>query len=897
MLLKRKARRGTAQSTAGAAPAGVGEALARSATAPVSGAATPASAAAGASATMEEVQARIAAAKAEAKAEFEAELAKAKAEADKRAADAEKRAADADKRAADADKRAADAEKRAEADRAAKAELAKAKAEVDMRAADAKKAAEATGGTTDPVGVVLRSHALRQTLTPNIFPSDEQKRLKLTVSQTTHTAAMLLVRNDKDKDFPLRVEIWQDADFANHLRFGHLGDEQRALAENLLDLVDARPTGTKLWGSVKVDSDVITPLYETDYEALLFAQVWEPLMEFMKVETEPTVEYSIAVNQARVRGVDASIPHDADKYVHLMQTVRKGEESAAVELGLTAVEVKPDFKHPCLLKGGSAPSANELRARGFVPYRPGATKFTYVGSLADFVNSNEYLEFERDEHCSVRQVFTYMLAHRTRYGIFTTLDRWTFFKLEPPPEIEEERKSEPPSDTKKKWVLRAAGPFHAVGEIAPSAAGASAAGASAAAASTAGSSSVRRSGRFRTPSDKAPMPTLPPPHRISPLCHDGPLQHVVPGVGFTLWQILERFILGTLDRTLPDPPAQALQEMTKSSSSTSSGRQDKGGRGGTGPGASHGPRSGGLGGGASPSKSGLGGAPHGRSVTALSDPPVDNALATFEPEAGRWLVPSLGVLNYSDLWDQRISPLSLTPEERQMHWLPGDPKEHWVGRTGNVYRQTMNGCDLVLKVVSEDIKEPEGMYPLDREDLNNPDTLIAEMRKEARVYDRLRELQGAEIPRLLFEGPMLQWYFHGLATSYAGRCVQEVDPKELTSDFASEALAALDKVHALGVVHGDVALRNLLVGEDGHPVIIDFGMALVVGEDVDEEEAHWRMKEERDKLEQELRALLVVRSSSPTDGQAAKLHGSDAGSAEIGVKRRYAESSLNEQTV
>ena len=230
-----------------------------------------------------------------------------------------------------------------------------------------------------------------------------------------------------------------------------------------------------------------------------------------------------------------------------------------------------------------------------------------------------------------------------------------------------------------------------------------------------------------------------------------------------------------------------------------------------------------------------------------------------------------------------------------MDWLPGDPQEVWIGRTGNVYRQTMNGCDLVLKVVSEDIQEPEGMYSLEREDLNDPSKLIAEMRKEARVYDRLRELQGAEIPRLLFEGPMVQWYFHGLATSYAGRCVQLVDPKELRSDFASEALAALDKVHALGVVHGDVALRNLLVGEDGHPVIIDCGMALVVGEDVDEEEAHWRMKEERDKLEKQLQ--LKVRSRSPTEDQAAESGDSDVGSAEIGVKRTYAESSLNEQTV
>ena len=279
MLLKRKARRGTAQSTAGAAPAGVGEALARSATAPVSGAATPASAAAGASATMEEVQARIAAAKAEAKAEFEAELAKAKAEADKRAADAEKRA-EADRAAkAEAGKRAADAEKRAEADRAATAAAEErsaadraAIAAAEERIAAAKKLAEATGGTTDTVGVTLRSHTLRRKLTPNIFPGGERRgRMQsLTVSHESRTSAMLLVRNDADKDFPLRVTHWEDDAFADHLRFHNLHGERRTLAENLLGLIDAQPTRRRLWCSVCEDSGTNTPLHESDYRGMLF---------------------------------------------------------------------------------------------------------------------------------------------------------------------------------------------------------------------------------------------------------------------------------------------------------------------------------------------------------------------------------------------------------------------------------------------------------------------------------------------------------------------------------------------------------------------------------------------------------------------------------------------------
>ena len=106
MYLKRQARRGTAQSTAGAAPAGVGEALSRSATAPVSGAATTASTAA--NAAKEEAQARTAAAD---KAKAEAD--KAKAEGERAKAEGERAKAEAEKAKAEAEKAKAEAEKRA----------------------------------------------------------------------------------------------------------------------------------------------------------------------------------------------------------------------------------------------------------------------------------------------------------------------------------------------------------------------------------------------------------------------------------------------------------------------------------------------------------------------------------------------------------------------------------------------------------------------------------------------------------------------------------------------------------------------------------------------------------------------------------------------------------------
>ena len=56
-------------------------------------------------------------------------------------------------------------------------------------------------------------------------------------------------------------------------------------------------------------------------------------------------------------------------------------------------------------------------------------------------------------------------------------------------------------------------------------------------------------------------------------------------------------------------------------------------------------------------------------------------------------------------------------------------------------------------------------------------------------------------------------------------------PPSVTAALGLQLLAALRAVHAAGVVHCDVKPANLLLGEDGRLVLVDFGIAETVGGD------------------------------------------------------------------
>jgi serine/threonine protein kinase len=95
------------------------------------------------------------------------------------------------------------------------------------------------------------------------------------------------------------------------------------------------------------------------------------------------------------------------------------------------------------------------------------------------------------------------------------------------------------------------------------------------------------------------------------------------------------------------------------------------------------------------------------------------------------------------------------------------------------------------------------------------------LRREARAY---RRLEGVEaVPRLLGQldaAALVLEYRPGvlLSRSLSGK---------LPPDFLAELQRAIAEIHRRGVVHLDLRHRsNVLAGDDGRPVVIDFASAL-----------------------------------------------------------------------
>ena len=69
-----------------------------------------------------------------------------------------------------------------------------------------------------------------------------------------------------------------------------------------------------------------------------------------------------------------------------------------------------------------------------------------------------------------------------------------------------------------------------------------------------------------------------------------------------------------------------------------------------------------------------------------------------------------------------------------------------------------------------------------------------------------------------------------LKTPASDRRIQPVDPNE-TISILQGLLSALSTVHAAGVAHRDIKPNNVLIDELGHPVLCDFGAALLASGD------------------------------------------------------------------
>ncbi|KAH9121909.1 hypothetical protein LEN26_010465 [Aphanomyces euteiches] len=119
--------------------------------------------------------------------------------------------------------------------------------------------------------------------------------------------------------------------------------------------------------------------------------------------------------------------------------------------------------------------------------------------------------------------------------------------------------------------------------------------------------------------------------------------------------------------------------------------------------------------------------------------------------------------------------------------------------------------------------------------------LLDELQRECGAYAALETLQGACIPILVRPAPVVLWegMLDGLVLSMIkGRTLEEMGMDGVATiplECRKQAIQDLRKIHSLGVLHGDMAERNLIWCEEGRPriVFVDFGRAVTSCNDED----------------------------------------------------------------
>ncbi|KAI4519034.1 hypothetical protein K525DRAFT_207075 [Schizophyllum commune Loenen D] len=117
-------------------------------------------------------------------------------------------------------------------------------------------------------------------------------------------------------------------------------------------------------------------------------------------------------------------------------------------------------------------------------------------------------------------------------------------------------------------------------------------------------------------------------------------------------------------------------------------------------------------------------------------------------------------------------------------------------------------------------------------------------RSERTAYHALQQYQGNVLPRVLAEGhwipPDKRAYLpHALVFEYInGVTLRDAPLEALTPDICVTLVRTVETFAALGVFHGDLNDRNIIIARGGRPVILDFGLAgfrNVPEEETDEE--------------------------------------------------------------
>ncbi|CEP02523.1 Protein kinase domain-containing protein [Plasmodiophora brassicae] len=159
---------------------------------------------------------------------------------------------------------------------------------------------------------------------------------------------------------------------------------------------------------------------------------------------------------------------------------------------------------------------------------------------------------------------------------------------------------------------------------------------------------------------------------------------------------------------------------------------------------------------------------------------------------------------------------------------------------------------------------PDGVWAVVKEgDIMASPQCRAQLQHESMVYNRLCDLQGRSIPELIFDLPVVLYrgVLEGIVMCDVG--MDAVDPEficHIAYGVRLQLLQALESIHRAGVLHSDIAARNVVYCIDPERLmIVDFGDAIL------DASGHSVWGTNDAELERkQLAALLALDRSTPT---------------------------------